>query len=242
MGKRMFTHQCLNPTTNHVYLQAEYDIVEKVLENNFQTNYVFFSQRGREIKDLSKLERQIILKKMPPKSFCILNNNLQLIMEMIEFVETQQNAFLIEYLQKKGLDISLLKQFGKDMKEYIETHMSLEVAKNIDNVQTFDTNFFNSGIHSELDRTTKVIEESEEKLETIKDYLSNIIKTKENKSSNVNTTKSNDYVKIHETEKNSYNLVTTMRRCKMLEDALICWPGKNCTKALSLSVRLGDSK
>ena len=230
MGKRMFTHQCLNPTTNHVYLQTEYDIVEKVLENNFQTNYVFFSQRGREIKDLSKLERQIILKKMPPKSFCILNNNLQLIMEMIEFVETQCD-YLLEYLQKKGLDISLLKQFGKDMKEYIETHMSLEVAKNIDNVQTFDTNFFNSGIHSELDRTTKVIEESEEKLETIKDYLSNIIKSKENKSSNVNTTKSNDYVKIHETEKNSYNLVTTMRRCKLLEDALpkkgIVYPGNS---------------
>ena len=127
--------------TNHVFLQTEYDIVEKVLENNFQTNYVFFSQRGREIKDLSKWERQIILKKMSPKSFCILNKNLQLIMEIIEFVETNQNAFLIEYLQKKGLHISLLKQFSKDMKEYIETHMSLEIAKNIDNVQTFDMNF-----------------------------------------------------------------------------------------------------
>ena len=218
MGKRMFTHQCLNPTTNHVFLQTEYDIVEKVLENNFQTNYVFFSQRGREIKDLSKWERQIILKKMSPKSFCILNKNLQLIMEIIEFVETNQNAFLIEYLQKKGLHISLLKRFSKDMKEYIETHMSLEIAKNIDNVQTFDTNFFNSGIHSELDKTTKIIEESEGKLESIKDYLSNIIKSKENKSSNA--IKTNDYVKIHETEKNSYSLVTTVRRCKLLEDAL----------------------
>lgn len=214
MGKRMFTHQCLNPTTNHTYLQTEYDIVEKVLEKNFQINYVFFSQRGREIKDLSKWERQIILKKMPPKSFCILNNNLQLIIEIIEFVETQ--LYFLEYLQKKGLDISLLKQFSKGMKEYIETHMSLEIAKNIDNVQTFDMNFFNSGIHSELDKTTKVIEESEKKLEFIKDYLSNIIKSKENKS----LTKANDYVKIHETEKNSYSLVTTMRRCKLLEDAL----------------------
>jgi DNA mismatch repair protein MutS len=71
MGKRMFIHKLLNPTTNEEYLQTEYDITEKILNHNFEANYLFFSQRAREIKDLSKWERQIILKKMPPKSLYI---------------------------------------------------------------------------------------------------------------------------------------------------------------------------
>jgi len=216
MGKRMFIHQLLNPITNDEYLQTEYDIIEKVLNHNFETNYLFFSQKAREIKDLSKWERQIILKKMPPKSFFILNKNLQLIMEIINFDE---QPFIVEYLQKKELNISLLKKIINDMKEFIQTYFNLEIAKNIDNFQTFDTNFFNPGINIELDKTTKIIHDSEKQLDFIKDYLNSIIKSKECKSSeDITTTK--EYIKIHETDKNNYSLVTTIRRSKLLEDGL----------------------
>ena len=89
-----------------------------------------------------------------------------------------------------------------EMNEYIELHFNLEIAKNIDNsCHQFENNFFNSGIHLELDDSTKTINDSEEKLKVIQNYLSNLIKTKENSS------KTSDFVKIHETEKNNYSLV-----------------------------------
>ena len=217
MGKRMFTHQFLNPTINHIYLQNEYDIIEYILKNNYQKKYDFFSQRLREIKDISKWERQIILKKMPPKSFCMLNKNLLLILEMIECInlEKTNNNLFLKYLERKGLDISLIKQFCNKINEYIQLYFNLEIAKNIDSYQLFDNNFFNSGINSKLDDNTKTIYDSEEKLKLIKNYLSNLIQIQ----SKENSLKSSE-VKIHETEKNNYSLVTTIRRCKMLENAL----------------------
>ena len=42
-----------------------------------------------------------------------------------------------------------------------------------------------------------------------------LIENKEKK-----TGKSTDYVKVHETEKNNYSLLSTSRRCKLLQDAL----------------------
>ena len=161
-------------------------------------------------------------------------------MEIIDFDFIETQPFLVDYLQKKELDIFHLKKIINNMKEFIETHLNLEIAKNIDNFQTFDINFFNYGIHSELDKTTKIIHDSEKQLEFIKDYLNSVIKSKENKTSSDDTlpnedneyvkiritdsftgvVKSKEYVKIHETDKNNYSLVTTVIRSKLLEKGL----------------------
>ena len=44
--------------------------------------------------------------------------------------------------------------------------------------------------------------------------MNNLISQEEKK------TKSTDFIKIHETEKNNYSMLTTSRRCKLLQDAL----------------------
>ena len=80
-------------------------------------------------------------------------------------------------------------------------------------MQNFETNFICIGVDEELDKKTQLLKESEQKLNAIAEYLNSLIESKEKK-------KGTEYIKIHETEKNNFSLISTVRRCNVLQDAL----------------------
>jgi DNA mismatch repair protein MutS len=213
MGKRKFLYNFLNPTTNIEYLQREYNITEHLMNNNTKYNS-FFKQKLSEIKDISKWERQIFLKKISPKSFCTLYNNILVIRDIYDNVI--QDPIIIEYLKVYDSNIISIKDFCNLLLNFINTNIDFELAKDLDQTQQFEINFIKKMVDAELDAKTETIKESEDKLETIRLYFSELIENKEKKGK----TKTNDFVKIHETEKNNFSLVCTNRRCKLLEDAL----------------------
>jgi DNA mismatch repair ATPase MutS len=75
MGKREFTHKFLNPTTNISYLEREYNIIEHMILH-YDKYDPFLKQQLKDIKDLSKWERQIFIKKITPKTFYNLHKNI----------------------------------------------------------------------------------------------------------------------------------------------------------------------
>ena len=80
MGKRKFAYNFLNPTTNVEYLQREYNITEYFMMHLTDDDYNGFLKSSLScIKDISKNERQIFLKKITPKSFYTLYNNILII-------------------------------------------------------------------------------------------------------------------------------------------------------------------
>jgi DNA mismatch repair protein MutS len=215
MGKRKFTHQFLNPTTNTDYLQREYDIIDYLLTKpNYDSYISFFSLKLKEIKDLSKFERQIFIKKISPKSFYTLYQNINTILSIYQFIES--DTTIMNYLQNY-LPIENIKAYCNEINAYITQYLNLDICKEIEQVSLshFDNNFFNIGIDAELDNKIELIHITENKITAIQNYFSNLIKNKENK-----TKKETDYVKIHETDKNNIGLIATARRCKILEDAL----------------------
>jgi len=222
MGKRKFIHNFLNPTTNTNYLQSEYDIIDYMLLNeNYEKYNVFFKENLGQIKDLSKWERQIFIKKITPKAFYNLHKNVKTILGVFEFIKNDD--VIINYLQKKNdtnkkiyMDIYNIQIYCENICNYIEKNIDLYLAKDCDVQDNFYVNFFNFGIDKILDEKTEIIKNSEDQLECIRAYLTNIIKNKEKATKVTNT----EYVKIHETEKNNYNLITTIRRCKLLDDGL----------------------
>jgi len=215
MGKRKFSDNFLNPTTNTNYLQSEYDIVDYLLHNdNYEQFNIFLREQLIQIKDLSKWERQIFIKKISPKAFCNLYKNITMIHEVFEFVRSDN--VIMQYLQKKKIDIQHIQEYCENICNYIETNINLQLAKDCDQEDNFYINFFNFGINKVLDDKTEIIKDSEYQLESIRLYLNTIIKNKEKSTKNTNT----EYVKIHETEKTSYNLIATNRRCKLLDDGL----------------------
>ena len=213
MGKRKFLYNFLNPTTNIEYLQREYNITEHLIINNSKY-HSFLKQKLSEIKDISKWERQIFLKKISPKSFCVLYNNILIIRDIYNII-IQDNIF-IEYLNIYESNINSIRDYCDLLLNFIDANIDIELGKDLDQTQQFEINFIKKNVDTDLDSKTETIKESEDKLESIRSYFSVLIENKEKKGK----TKSTDFVKIHETEKNNFSLVCTNRRCKLLEDAL----------------------
>jgi DNA mismatch repair protein MutS len=220
MGKRHFIHTFLNPTTDMEYLQNEYNITEHML-NNFDKYNMVLKQQLKEIKDISKWERQIFIKKITPKTFYNLHKNISIIKGIFKFVE--DDPIIMEYLTRSQTDFIKMEEICDEINSFIEKNLHLEAAKDIDQFDQFNHNFLNCGINDTLDKKAELLKDSENKLESVRFFLNNLIRTKEKNGA----TSASEYVKIHETEKNNYSLLTTNRRCKLLEDALTCDSQKN---------------
>lgn len=208
MGKRLFNHQLLNPTTNIGFLQKEYDTIEYLLHrmSHFEPVLKFSLD---QIKDLSKWSRQIILSKISVKSFCFIKSSLQRAKEI--FILCKEDSMMQAYFQDK-FDCLKLEANCDAIIHYIDRHLVEEIALETDN--TFDVNFFKPGVNKELDEKTADLKDAEDQLEAIRFHLNSLIPDKQSRSS------ATEMIKIHETEKNVFNLLATSRRCKLLEDAL----------------------
>jgi DNA mismatch repair protein MutS len=221
MGKRKFLYNILNPNCNETYLQREYNITEYFLSKYTDYNN-FLNMNLSTIKDISKWERKIFLKKISPKDFYNLYNNILTIKKIYEFLE--KDTSIQEYLNVYEPCILNIGNFCNEIADFITSNLDLSMARNLDQLQNFEINFINSGVDEELDKKTHTLRVSELKLNAISEYLSKMIENKEKKGG-----KTTDFVKIHETEKNNYSLVSTSRRCKLLQDAL---PSENVTVKL----------
>ena len=212
MGKRKFTYNILNPIHDDIILQKEYDITEHFL-SHFDLYNVFLKTNLSTIKDISKWKRQIFLKKITPKSFYQLYTNIVTIKKIYEKIEDDNK--IIKHVTFFEKDILHMKTYCDEISNFINANINLSIACYLDQLQNFEINFIEPGIDEELDKKTMTLKDSEMKLNSIAEYLSKLIGDKEKKSG-----KTSEYVKIHETEKNNFSLLSTSRRCKLLQDAL----------------------
>jgi len=211
MGKRRFSHYFLNPTTDIQYLKGEYNMTEYML-THFD-KYSSLQNKLQNIKDIEKLNRQIIIKKVSPKMLYQFYKNLFVIEEIIALVE--DDAMLLNYLKTDKLEIT---KCCCSLVEFFETRMDMTICEDIDTIQQFDVNFFKRGVDVVLDEKDKVLLESMDKLEAIRAYLNGIICKYEKAGKNKSI--SADYIKIHETEKNNFRMLSTKRRCALLKQSI----------------------
>jgi len=222
MGKRKFAYNFVNPTTERLYLEQEYDITDHVLSNYGLYDKLLVSKLA-SIKDISKMNRLIFMRKISPESFFNLFNNIKDIKQIYE--EVAEDNTMNKYLTARESQMAKIGIFCEEVAEFIKKTIVLTISKDIDQYQNFETNFIRTGVSEHLDTMTTTLKKSEMKLEAIRYYLNGLIENKDKKGST-------DLVKIHETEKNKYSLVCTSRRCKLLEDTL---PKKSSTISLKIS-------
>uniref|UniRef100_A0A6C0B1L7 DNA mismatch repair proteins mutS family domain-containing protein n=1 Tax=viral metagenome TaxID=1070528 RepID=A0A6C0B1L7_9ZZZZ len=214
MGKRKFTRNLLHPTTNCDYLNEEYNITEHIL-TNFSTAQTQIKQRLTFMKDLSKISRQLMMKKISPKTLYQFYNNVKLNQELYDTL--MKDRTILSYIEKRlGKDASSkIQEQCDEIIQFMDERLLLPLCEDIDVIQNFETNFIKHGVDDELDNKKQLYLEACNKLETIRQYLSKIIASQEKKSKN-----GTDHVKLHETEKNSFSLLATKRRCKYLLDII----------------------
>jgi len=138
---------------------------------------------------------------------------LQLISDIFNIVHN--DIVITSYLKVFDKNIEHIGEICSNLMNFINQHIDIELAKDVEQFQQFEVNFIKSNVDAELDKKSELLKDSESGLEAIRLYLSNLIENKEKK-----TSKASEFIKIHETEKNNYSLVSTSRRCKILQDAL----------------------
>lgn len=224
MGKRQFSYDLLNPSKNIDFLKREYNITDYMLnlensksQQNENTNTnTNIRLKLAKIKDISKWNRQLHMKKINPKSLYQLYKNIETTREIFHLVSKDKT--ICEYLNKnntyKNTNIENIRSYCSEIIGYFDFHLDIELCKDLEQYTNFDTNFINKGIDSKLDNAIITITDSLNKLESIRVFLNNLLEKYEKK------TKSTEYIKLHETEKNNYSLLATKRRCTILKEAL----------------------
>ena len=230
MGKRKFAYNFLHPTTDTIFLQREYDITEYLLITSEKEQGTQIKPKLAGIRDLAKWERQVFMKKISPKSFASLYKNIETIREIYQLISKDRT--IMEYLNHSQLKTDSILDF-------IHTNLNLELAKEIDQLQGFDTNFINKSVNTKLDEAQELLLESTDKLISIQSFLNSLIERGEKKTASASGT--NEYVKIHETDKNHFSLISTSRRSKILEDLLPA-RGEKIETLTYVSSYTGESK
>ena len=242
MGKRKFTNNFLNPVTDKDYLQKEYNIIETLLDNEIN-EYNTIKTLLVQIKDISKIMRQIILQKVSPKLLYHLYSSI--LTSKIVYNYVIRNEILTEYLQDKLPDFVSLINKTDDIIHYFDTVFIIDDAegiKDIDNINKIEKSFIKNGVDKALDSNIQTLMDSQDQLEACRFYFSSLISTYETSLKPKKTIKKKteeekefddikEYVNIHETEKNNFTLLATDRRCKILDEVI-----KN-TKRVTLKYR-----
>lgn len=180
MGKRAFLHLLLHPICDPVVLQREYDITEHLMDKTISLS----------IKDLSKWERKLFLKKTTISSFVSLKQDVETIK-----LNCNVDSVILAYLKHFDEQIEKVPTFCEDILHFIHSHFDIA------------TETIRTGVDEEYDRQRLQLEEAETKLKSIQELLNAVLEQKEKKKS--------EYVKIHETEK-YIGLICTKRRAALL--------------------------
>lgn len=213
MGRRQFTYALLNPTTDIQALNEEYAMTDFLLSWNDATRENVQSSLA-SLKDLSKWNRQLFLKKMPPRCFFSLYQNLQSIQSMFSH-GIQSETVWMDYMVKKNPRFAKIHDLCDIWIHQIEHFFHVDVLKEMDNNSNNDINFIQKGVNAELDTKTLLLEQSKDKLESIRLHFNTLLSQYEKKS-----TKPQEVIKIHETEKHNIDLIATNRRCTILKSLL----------------------
>lgn len=222
MGMRKFKYKMLNPIFDIEKLNKEYAITEHVLlhgNGGAEMQIMGWRKQMAELKDIEKLHRQLVHQKVNPRSLFHFYNNLKIVAEMFDVL--QQDKVTTSYIYDElGVSYDIIENnisvMCDNIRNFIASFFDIDKCGNIDNLN-FDDNFVLEKVSNKLDDIVYNYENSYIELKTIQMYLDKLISAGEKESK---SEKKYEYVKIHDTEKMGYNLVTTKRRAKILEDQI----------------------
>ena len=224
IGKRKFQYNLLNPITDIEKLNKSYNITDYLLT----TDWNKYKELLEEIRDLEKLKRKLVMKKITPKDFTIIYNNILLIDKINIFINKDKK--LKQYFQEEN--INNIKSKSETIKKIITDFFDLDKAKYIDDINNINTNssydngnssndngnsslknmfFINKGLYEKVDNGYKKSLDSRQLIECIRENFSNMIKEFEK------STKTTEFVKLHETPKMEPTLISTKRRTTFLK-------------------------
>ena len=223
MGRRRFNDALLNPITDSERLNRIYDITDHFLNADGGRALWHDTIRCRltTIKDFEKIERKLVMRRISPKDFYNLYQNLSVLREIDEKM-TQDNDFN-EYIREISNNNNIFREASGVVRDFISEYFDIELCKTIDEIASDRLSnmvFIKRGISDKLDQKTKKSMDTREILEAIKNWMSGCVEEYEKSSKKTNTTTNSEYIKIHETPKSDPMLIGTKRRVVILKTVI----------------------
>ena len=212
MGKRKFQYQLTNPVFDINWLNNEYMITELLLSDDYYHFVENFRKQLKQVRDMEKISRQLVVKKIYPASIYHLYSSIQIIQQInVCIAETPS---LCQYLTN-GLfsdDVNhniYIENDTEYITQFLNKHFVLENCKNISSMTTFNENIICSGVSTELDTLIANYTDAQVEFDNIKQYLNMIMQKYEKNDT--------DYIRVHETEKSGAFLQITTKRSQILK-------------------------
>jgi len=225
MGKRKFQYNLTNPVFDSEWLNMEYMMTELLLMEDNYALVEHFRGRLKQIHDMEKMCRQLIVKKIYPSSIYKLYYGIITIQQLN--ICLWELPDMCHYLTKdivglhSGIEPNLyIEQETQAVTQFLKTHFVLDECKNISSMTTFPQNIIQPGISSELDELIETYNKSQQDFTDILNYLNMIMKKYEKNSDT-------DYIRIHETEKSGTFLQITNKRSQLLKTHMETYEKEN---------------
>ena len=209
MGKRQFYQQITHPSNDNIFLNAEYDMIEYILNNE---KFIDFRNQLINIKDIEKLYRKTIHLTAKPYQLSNFYNNLIIIEEIKNKIETDDT--FKKYIDSK-CNIEKLSYSINELKAFFEKYLNFSLCNNVTDVKS-EINFFNRGLFPSLDKQEKLYIESCQELETIRKKLTEIAVTVP-KLATKNSIENDSVINTWKTDKSGVFLKLTNARSTKLK-------------------------
>ena len=207
MGKRKFNYTLLHPLTDGKELQKEYDFCEHLLCMN---NGDDIRELLGEMKDLEKLTRKIVMKRITPCECFHMVHSLKAVQEIYKKIHLDgpSSSYFFNNISNE------INNYCTLIYKIVTEILVLEECKSITTLE-FDENFIKPGFNVEHDLTVENWYDSYDKLVGIQTFFNEKVAAFEK-----GKTPKNDYIKIHSTEKSGNSIICTKRRATILKNQL----------------------
>jgi DNA mismatch repair protein MutS len=203
MGKRQFKYQLLNPRFDEEWLNMEYSMIEHILQK-FPTEINTIRKELLYIRDIQKINRQLISKKINPSTLFHLYKT-------IESIESIHKVFLSnDIIFEKYIDIKLE---TSNFLNFINKNFNIDNCQGINSCSSFENNIFNTNVSDELDDLLQIQKNLNNDISDIRYFLNNLISQSEK-------IKQTEHIKIHETEKSGITFQVTIKKSNILLNIL----------------------
>jgi DNA mismatch repair protein MutS len=213
MGSRVFKAQLTNPVFDEEWLNNEYTITELFLREPEEVLQNVRKQL-RKIRDLEKLCRQIVAKKVYPNSIFLLYDSIRTIQQInITFFENKQIASYLcgSNINENQDSTQYLDTIIHEVLLFIESILYIDNCKGIETLSNFSKNIIKNGICENLDKIIKEYETCCQLFDVIHKTFNTMMQSNGDET---------EYIKIHETEKSGSTLQITKKRGELLRQVL----------------------
>lgn len=214
MGKRLFQSQLVQPTTDTEWLNNEYRMTEIMLQTEQYEMVGPFRKILGQVRDIEKLCRQLVLRKIYPSSIYQLYGTVQMAQQI--HICLAENTIVQDYLIGSLNSVDMSTICGQVM-EFLDTNLWIDKCFGISSMNNFEESIVRPGICPELDQALASYDKNTRIFNTIHQYLNELMQKQGGSSSAVDET---EYVKVHETEKSGISLQITKKRGLVLKRIL----------------------